>query len=205
MMNSIKTYFHQRIHLGLWFGISVYLCLLYIPISRWKDMWIHIIWVFFYLLIFRLWDDLWQYQNDQHKPNRDYTKTNPRKQLWIFWSIVFIIFSGLMFLIHERLAQLILLMTLINGIQYSFAFWKKKVSDALPMTKYAIIGLLLYIGLDDDVSEFPKWKWFILFIVTLVAGRVNQILDRKEDSSKQTAAGILFVFLISIKLLEYVF
>jgi len=204
-MNSIKTYFHQRIHLGLWFGISVYLCLLYIPISRWKDMWIHTIWVFFYLLIFRLWDDLWQYQNDQHKPNRDYTKTNPRKQLWIFWSIVFIIFSGLMFLIHERLAQLILLMTLINGIQYSFAYWKRKVSDALPMTKYAIIGLLLYIGLDDDVSEFPKWKWFILFIVTLVAGRVNQILDRKEHSSKQTAAGILLVFLISIKLLEYVF
>ena len=168
-------------------------------------MWIHTIWVFFYLLIFRLWDDLWQYQNDQHKPNRDYTKTNPRKQLWIFWSIVFIIFSGLMFLIHERLAQLILLMTFINGIQYSFAYWKRKVSDALPMTKYAIIGLLLYIGLDDDVSEFPKWKWFILFIVTLVAGRVNQILDRKEHSSKQTAAGILLVFLISIKLLEYVF
>jgi hypothetical protein len=79
------------------------------------------------------------------------------------------------------------------------------MNDALPLTKYAIIGVLLYCGLDDDLSGFPKWKWFILFIVPLVAGRVNQILDRKEHSSKQTAAGILLVFLISIKLLEYVF
>lgn len=96
-----------------------------------------------FLLVFRLYDDLLQAQNDLGKPDRDHTAAPARRSLFQVLFVCFGILLGFAALVNVRLALLLFCFITVNHLLYSLLVNHKAAAGFLPLVKYPFVYLLL--------------------------------------------------------------
>lgn len=144
MFQSVFTYFYQRVPIVLFLVLATWFGVFLLPWISWNVLIFSVGIVFLVLFQLRLFDDLMQYQNDLHKPNRDYVIPEIRKSLWIFWLVYS---AGLMFLIswlNPSIGWVYFLILITNWVAYQLLLNKWIWKNILPLLKYPVIYLVLF-------------------------------------------------------------
>lgn len=140
----LATYIRQRIRPFLMIGLGIFIFLFSRPVSVFNvRSFASFVFLFAFLFVFRLYDDLLQYRNDQGKPDRNYTETAARKTL-LHCLIAFLgILLCFAILISVYPAFLLFCFITINHLLYLLLINNKAASGFLPLLKYPFVYILL--------------------------------------------------------------
>lgn len=166
----LTTYLRQRIQ-PLWLiALGIFIFLFSRPTPEFKvGSFISFVLLIVFLLVFRLYDDLLQANNDQGKPNRSYTDPVVRKTLFYYLICFFCLLLGIAFYISNYLASFLFCFITINHLLYLLFITNKTAAGLLPLLKYPFVFILLQFS---DFSAltigqhlvFPALSLFLSFV-----------------------------------------
>lgn len=139
MKNSLITYIKQRFNPILYIGFTLYIFFFSIPFTHVnKVSFVCLAYLFLFLFVFRLYDDLMNTNKDTGLPNRDYTNDKIRNTLvkyLIGFAILLLSFSAI---ISIWLGLFVLIFVVLNHFFY-LIFKGNNIRAILPLLKYPII------------------------------------------------------------------
>jgi hypothetical protein len=161
-MNSLGTYFNQRVNIRLWIVVAAVLIALSL-----KDFSISSFelfsfpFVLFFLLTLRLYDDLASSKIDQGKENRSYTNRETKKELQLYSVLSQLILLLTLAIFDIKRALFVLLFFVVTHLLYITLFNKSKFRYFLPLLKYPFVVYLL--NFDFSVRILGVYIAFIVF------------------------------------------
>ena len=140
MSNALTTYLRQRIQ-PLWLIIlAIFIFLFSRPAPEFKTgSFISFVLLMVFLLVFRLYDDLMQADNDHGKPDRSYTDPAERKTLFYYLICFFCLLLGIAFYISNYLALFFFCFITVNHLLYLLFITNKTGAGLLPLLKYPFV------------------------------------------------------------------
>jgi hypothetical protein len=159
-------------------------------------MFFPVLWVLGFLILLRWWDDLWHFRKDRSKPNRVYTETDKQGPLWISWGVFFIFFMGGIFYWDPSLGCWLLIIMLIQWVQYTIAFWRAMNTDFLPILKYSFIYLSLCWRQWEDLFQLNIWILMGALLMTGIAKWIEWRIDHPRRKNGIKIFLVLFLYLI---------
>ncbi len=122
-----------------------------------------------FLLVFRLYDDLMQADNDRGKPDRSYTEPVARKILFYYLICFFCLLLGLAFYISNYPAAFLLCFIAVNHLLYLLFITSKTGAGLLPLLKYPFVFVLLQVSdfsafTINEPTVFPALALFLAFV-----------------------------------------
>lgn len=174
-MKVLLLYLKQRFKPVIFAGLTILLILFSVskPLED-TQIFVFILPVFILLGLLRLYDDIMNYQTDAGKPNRIYTHYHSRKLLSIQLAAFTFIFLGVLAFITPILAALLMLFLLLNDILYRLFFNIGNWRHYLPLLKYPVIVVLLYLL---TATPFSQWTAGCLMVSIFCAFLVFEILN----------------------------
>ncbi len=202
--NALTTYLRQRIQLLRLIILALFIFLYSRPAPEFKSgSLISFVLLLVFLLVFRLYDDLMQADNDRGKPARSYTDPAQRKTLFYYLICFFCLLSGIAFYVSNYLALFFFCFIAINHLLYLLFIANKTGAGLLPLLKYPFVFFLLrcsdfstpttgehivlpalslfsafvaFESLEDKTFPIPikySWLWQIFSFIPILAGKVN--------------------------------
>ncbi len=163
--NALTTYLRQRIQ-PLWLIIlAIFIFLFSRPASEFKTgSFISFVLLMVFLLVFRLYDDLMQADNDQGKPDRSYTAPAERKTLFYYLICFFCLLLGIAFYVSNYLALFFFCFITVNHLLYLLFITNKTGAGLLPLLKYPFVCFLLQFS---DFSALTIGEHIVLPALSL--------------------------------------
>jgi len=161
-MNSLGTYFNQRVNIRLWIVVAAVLIALSLndfSISSFELF--SFPFVLFFLLTLRLYDDLASSKIDQGKENRSYTNRETKKELQLYSVLAQLILLLTLAMFDIKRALFLLLFFVVTHLLYIILFNKSKFRYFLPLLKYPFVVYLL--NFDFSVRILGVYIAFIVF------------------------------------------
>lgn len=144
MKSDLITYIRQRFNPLLFAGLALFLLLLSFPLQALNGisllLFVVILWLLF---ILRLFDDVMQSENDQKKPNRNYTEAAVKKRLGLLVALLMVVTVIGVSCFDFFIGLVVAAFFVINGLAYRLLVHKKIYADLLPFVKYPCIFLLM--------------------------------------------------------------
>jgi hypothetical protein len=174
-MKVLLLYLKQRIKPAIFGALTLLLILFSVPYPL-TDIRVFrlILPVFLLLSIFRLYDDLKNYQTDAGKPNRIYTQKQSRKLLTnqlIAFTFLYLVALSFVFPV---LTVLLVLFLVLNDVIYRLTFHIGTYKHFLPLLKYPVIVALLYLL---TASQFSQLHAACLMLALFCGFLVFEMLD----------------------------
>jgi len=160
-MNSLGTYFNQRVNIRLWIVVAAVLIALSLKDFSISSFELYSFpFVLFFLLTLRLYDDLASSKIDQGKENRSYTNRGTKKELQLYSVLAQLILLLTLAIFDIKRALFLLLFFVVTHLLYITLFNKYKFRYFLPLLKYPFVVYLLNFDL-----SFRILGVYIAFIV----------------------------------------
>lgn len=143
-MTSFITYLKERFNIFVWGALAFFLLMFsknIISLSN-TDVFTYLFLLFF-LLITRLYDDLLNANADKGKPNRSYTDEKQSKTLTFFLIGISALFISALFFYDANLAKWALIFLIGNHLLYLVLYKIWKLKHFLPLLKYPLIFIAL--------------------------------------------------------------
>ncbi len=170
MSKVLTTYVQQRIQPLRLILLAIFIFLFSgsAPESK-VGSFISVVLLIVFLLVFRLYDDLLQANNDRGKPDRSYTEPVTRKTLFYYLICFCCLLLGIAFFISNYLALCLFGFMTINHLLYLLFITNKTGAGLLPLLKYPFVFMLLQ---SSDFSAltigehfvFPALALFLAFV-----------------------------------------
>jgi len=168
--NALTTYIEQRIQPLRLMALGIFIFLFGRPAPEFKvGSFISFVLLLVFLLVFRLYDDLMQTNNDRGKPNRSYTDPAVRKTLFYYLICFFCLLLAIAFYISNYLAAFLFCFITVNHLLYLLLITNKTGAGLLPLLKYPFIFILLQASDFSALSigehiVFPALSLFLAFV-----------------------------------------
>ena len=160
-MTSFITYLKERFNIFVW-GALAFFMLMFSKneISFNKTDGFTYLFLLFFFLITRLYDDLLNTNADRGKPNRSYTEEKHSKTLTFFLIGISAVYILALFFYDSNLANLALIFLVGNHLLYIVLYKIWKFKHFLPLLKYPLI----FIALNGQFS-IVAISLFLTFVV----------------------------------------
>lgn len=161
-MNSLGTYFNQRVNIRLWIVVAAVLIALSLKDFSISSFELYSFpFVLFFLLTLRLYDDLASSKIDQGKENRSYTNRETKKELQLYSVLAQLILLLTLAIFDIKRALFVLLFFVVTHLLYITLFNKSKFRYFLPLLKYPFVVYLL--NFDFSCRILGVYIAFIVF------------------------------------------
>jgi hypothetical protein len=161
-MNSLGTYFNQRVNIRLWIVVAAVLIALSLKDFSISSFELYSFpFVLFFLLTLRLYDDLASSKIDQGKENRSYTNRETKKELQLYSVLSQLILLLTLAIFDIKRALFVLLFFVVTHLLYITLFNKSKFRYFLPLLKYPFVVYLL--NFDFSLRILGVYIAFIVF------------------------------------------
>ena len=161
-MNSLGTYFNQRVNIRLWIVVAAVLIALSLKDFSISSFELYSFpFVLFFLLTLRLYDDLASSKIDQGKENRSYTNRETKKELQLYSVLAQLILLLTLAIFDIKRALFLLLFFVVIHLLYITLFNKSKFLYFLPLLKYPFVVYLL--NFDFSFRILGVYIAFIVF------------------------------------------
>lgn len=161
-MNSLGTYFNQRVNIRLWIVVAAVLIALSLKDFSISSFELYSFpFVLFFLLTLRLYDDLASSKIDQGKENRSYTNRGTKKELQLYSVLAQLILLLTLAIFDIKRALFVLLFFVLTHLLYITLFNKSKFRYFLPLLKYPFVVYLL--NFDFSFRILGVYIAFIVF------------------------------------------
>ncbi len=163
--NALTTYLRQRFQPPRLIILAIFIFLFSRPAPEFKTgSFISFVLLMGFLLVFRLYDDLMQADNDRGKPDRNYTDPAERKTLFYYLICFFCLLSGIAFYVSNYLALLFFCFITVNHLLYILCITNKIGAGLLPLLKYPFVFFLLQFS---DFSTLTIGEHIVLPALSL--------------------------------------
>ncbi|MFN8360308.1 MAG: hypothetical protein U0264_10375 [Candidatus Kapaibacterium sp.] len=169
MIQTLSAYIQQRYNPFLFGGLALYLLLFsYLPDVQAGALLMFVPYLMALFFIFRLYDDVMQYEHDAAKTERLTTNPGARKLLFRALLILMGMFLILMGIQSFILAGMILVFFLLNHILYRICIKSKTLAGYLPLLKYPFFVFLITASMGAETNGVEYWSMASIFMAFVV-------------------------------------